>query len=245
MKKLFLFSIVLPFLSFQCKEQFEPNQANVQASFKPVYDGQPFVINQVYTIEGKKIRFTRLSFFVSTEWSDLSNDFIKKGGAVHLLDFSDLDQTTKSANGITKNINLIVGEQRSFKLDLGVESFMNLRKPVDFGSETPLSEGSNYWDDWKSYIFLKLEGTMDRDGDGRFESGITLHTGGNEAYRVLNFAKTFTVQGDGSTKLSFTLNINTLLRDIDLMTVNATHQTGDKPTMLKLMDNLKDAILIN
>lgn len=243
MKKLFLFLLPFLFLNFHCKEPIaEPG--SIKMVIKPIFNNKPFVLNQVYTIDGKNVKFTRLQFFSATDRVNFTSDNKKNGKYVQQFTFTELDDSIKSAAGISKTIELPLGEAKLFNFKIGVESDLNALTPIDFSSANPLSDAGQYWESWKSYIFAKLEGSIDKDGDGRFETGITLHTGGNESFRSLSFSKTFTVDAQGSTTLNFDLNINTLLTGIDLATVNSSHQTGDLPTMIKMMDNLKNAIIL-
>jgi hypothetical protein len=85
---------------------------------------------------------------------------------------------------------------------------------------------------------------LDKDGDGRFETGITLHTGGNEVYKPLNFTKSFTITEGATTPLNFELNVNKLIDGIDLANINSTHQTSDLPTMKKFVGNFSSALIL-
>ncbi|MBL7816263.1 MAG: hypothetical protein JNL70_14685 [Saprospiraceae bacterium] len=248
MKKLLLFLSPLLFLSSKCKQDCgcvtppEP-QGVVNLNFKPTLDNKPFVINQVYVMNGKKMKFTRLSFIVTESCAKATNNANSCGTNAYMFDFSTLDDSTKAAQGITQAFKQQTeGSMTGFQLSLGVAKNLNASLPKDFASSNPLSDAGLYWADWKSYIFAKIEGLMDKDGNGTYESGITLHTGSDEAFRQIWFPTTFTVDTKGSTTLNFGFNVNNLLKDIDLTTVNSSHQTGDKPTMLKIMDNMKDAI---
>ncbi len=250
MKKLILFLSPILFLSTQCQKDCgcvaPPNpQGIVNLNFKPNFNTKPFVINQIYEIEGKKVRFTRLSYLLTETCAKTNTYSGSCGSNAYLIDLTTLDDSTKSAAGFTQKLTqLLEGDKTNLQMGLGVETQLNRSKPKDFGASNPLSDASLYWESWNSFIFFKLEGLMDKDGDGKFETGITLHTGGNECFRNIIFNKSFTVEKTGLTTLNFDLNINTLLRGIDLATVNSSHQTGDLPTMLKIMDNLKDGIIL-
>jgi hypothetical protein len=250
MKKLLLFLLPILFLSTQCQKDCgcvsPPEPKGVfSLNIKPILNSKPFVINQIYEIDGKKVRFTRLSFLLTETCPRVSSESGSCGTNAYLMDLTSLDDSTKSAAGFTQKItNVSEGNMSKLQMGLGVAANLNASKPKDFASTNPLSDAGLYWETWNSYIFSKLEGSIDKDGDGKFETGITLHTGGNDSFRSIIFNKTFTVDTQGSTTLNFDLNINTLLTGIDLPTVNSTHQTGDLPTMMRMMDNLKNAIVL-
>ncbi len=246
MKKLLLFLLPLVFLSSRCKEDTLPEaQGAMSINIKPNYNSKPFVINKIYNIDGKNVRFTRMSFLLTETCPKIASTSGSCGTNAYLIDLTTLDDSTKSAKGFTQTLTkLTEGNMTGLQLSLGVAPTLNASQPKDFASSNPLSDGGLYWADWKSYIFTKIEGLMDKDGNGTFETGITLHTGGDDSFRQIWFPQTFMVDTKGSATLNFDLNVNTLLRGIDLSTVNSTHQTGDKPTMLKIMDNLKDGITL-
>lgn len=238
------------FLSTQCNKDcgcVTPPElkGSINLNFTPIFNSKPFVINQIYKIDGKNVRFTRLSFLLTETCPKTQTNNVSCGTNAYLIDLTTLDDSTKSAKGFTQILTQIAeGNMGGLKMSLGVAPELNASQPKDFASTNPLSDPGLYWADWKSYIFAKLEGSIDKDGDGRFETGITLHTGGFDSLRSLWFPKTFTVDLQGSTTLNFDVNINTLLTGIDLATVNSTHQTGDLPTMMKMMDNLKNALIL-
>lgn len=251
MKKLLLFLSPFLFLSSRCKpiqpcDCVPPDaQGVVNLNFKPIFNSKAFVINQIYTIDGKNVRFTRLSFLLTETCPKSTTNSFSCGTNSYLIDLTTLDDSTKSAKGFSQALkNTTEGSMSGLQMGLGVAKNLNASLPKDFASSNPLSDAGLYWADWKSYIFAKLEGSIDKDGDGRFETGITLHTGGDDSFRQVWFSKSFTADAIGSTTLNFDLNINTLLTGIDLATVNSTHQTGDLPTMMKMMDNLKNALVL-
>ena len=246
MKKLLLFLLPVILLSSRCKEDTPPEAQGVMSiNIKPNYNNKPFVINQIYNINGKNVRFTRLSFLLTETCPKVNSSDGSCGTNAYLIDLTTLDDSTKSAKGFTQILtNSSEGSKNGLQMSLGVAPTLNASQPKDFASSNTLSDGGLYWADWKSYIFTKIEGLMDKDGNGTFETGITLHTGGDDSFRQTWFPKTFAVDTKGSTTLNFDLNINTLLRGIDLSTVNSSHQTGDKPTMLLIMNNLKDGMTL-
>jgi hypothetical protein len=245
MRKLLFFALTFIILtSLKCKHNVEP-LGEIQFTFKPIYNNAPLVINKVYDYNGKKIRFTRLSFFISPTILVPTSEK-QSTQVIPLLkaNFTDLDTDAKAADGIKFNLKFIQTSYSNITMGIGVNENSNSKKPKDFPSESPLSDAGDYWDDWKSYIFSKLEGSMDKDGDGRFETGITLHTGGNEVYQNVSFRKNYDIKDMPIANLEFSLDLNKLLTGIDLTTINATHQTGDLPTMKKLMGNFPTALTL-
>jgi hypothetical protein len=252
MKKLLLLLFALPFLSSKCKEDPQPNicESIINLNMKPTINNQPFVSNKIYMINGKKVRFSKFQFYLSSfsfqdaglvSFVNLNCDAIKD---VAFMDFTQLDDSLKSLNGITTVIsNFRNGSNQSISFNLGVNATLNAKTPSDFDTTNPLSKSEEYWGSWKSYIFFKLEGLMDKDGDGTFETGITYHTGSNDVTSQINFPKNFQIKTTG-TSINFDLDMNKLLTGFDFSTLNKIENLNQKEDMRKLMTNLASAISV-
>ena len=185
-----LFLLFVVFTASKCKDD-TILLGSVEMNLKARFNEQPMVLNKVYDYNGKKVRFSKLSFFVSDVLTGNSN---KAAESITLVNFIDNDDSTTAAKGLNITFSQFdMGNMSQFNLGIGVSPEYNAKKPKDFPSLNPLSEASEYWDAWNSYIFSKLEGSMDKDGDGKFETGITLHTGGNEMYQNIKFDKSFSI----------------------------------------------------
>jgi hypothetical protein len=253
MKKIILLIFILPLLSSKCEDDPQPTVCLgvLSLNIKPTINNQPFVSNKVYVINGKKVRFSKFQFYLSSfsllEKGLTSN--IKQSGCdpnkdVLFMDFTQLDDSVKSIKGVTIDLsNFGNGTFESVGFNLGVNSTLNNKKPADFPTSNPLSKSEEYWDSWKSYIFFKLEGLMDKDDNGTFETGITYHTGSNEASIPTNSAQNFTI-GSNSGQVNFGLDMNKLLTGFDFNTLNKIENLNQKEDMKKLMTNLGNAISI-
>ena len=244
MKNLLIFFLILTILctSSKCKEDCGcafPPTGTIELNIKAKFNEQPFQLNKIYSYNGKKVRFSRLSFYVSNVFTQATDDHIST------IDFKDIDDSTKATKGLILNLKSFpTGNKSFFDIAIGVTRDLNSKKPKDYPTTNPLSESSNYWDAWNSYIFFKLEGSIDKDGDGQYETGITLHAGGDEVYQSMKFPKTFSIKENETTPLSTELDLNKLLTGIDMETYNSTHQIGDLPTMKKMMGNFQTALII-
>jgi hypothetical protein len=244
MKQLLFLVLALPLIASRCGEvcgcsPIEP-EGFLEVNIKAVYNAKPLVINEVVDYNGKKMRITKLSFFISSLSARATTDNV----GVHLVDFTNFDRLSAAEAGFGLKLPYNIGQHESFGGKIGLPTATNALKPKDFSSSSPLSDASHYWDSWNSYIFTKLEGLLDKDGDGRFETGITLHTGGNEVGQTFNFKKSFTVNENGSTTFSTELNVNELIKGIDLTTTGSTHQAVDLPTMQKFVNNFQTAWVV-
>jgi hypothetical protein len=251
MKKLLLLLFVFPFLSSKCEDDPKPPSVTcdgvLNLNFKPTINNQPFVTNKVFLINGKKVRFSKFQFYASVipvveagSTPNCNND-----NNITFVDFTPLDDSLKSINGATASfLKTSVGSFQSISLRFGVGLVLNNKTPSDFPAANPLSKTEEYWSSWKSYIFFKLEGLMDKDGDGIFETGITYHTGSDEVnISTPNITKNFDITSKGTT-LNFDLDMNKLLTGFDFSTLNRIENLSQKEDMKKLMTNLWSAISV-
>ena len=170
MRKLLFLLLPLVLLSSKCKD--DTLTGNIALNITARYNSNPLIINKIYDYSGKKVRFTKLSFFVSDATNRreqiVGTTSINMNGT-ELFDFTGLTDSISALKGISKSFNISVASSDNIVLGIGVEQGKNSKKPKDFTSSNPLSDASYYWDSWNSYIFSKLEGLMDKDGDGKFD----------------------------------------------------------------------------
>ena len=106
-----------------------------------------------------------------------------------------------------------------------------------------------YWADWNSYIFLKLEGTMDTDGDGMFDDvNFVYHVGSDPTYEQVNINKGITLAKDQDMALVVELDVEKLfVRDgayLDIEAKPQIHNATQMETGHYLMDNFVNALTI-
>ena len=133
----------------------------------------------------------------------------------------------------------------SMRISLGLPSAVNSTDPTDYTTDSPLANAGEYWAGWESYIFHKLEGKMDPDGDGELDAGIALHIGSNDAYRSGSINRSIIVKGGETTTINIELDLMKLLtveeQAFDLIETPQVHHLGVLPKVLPIMDNLIEA----
>jgi hypothetical protein len=244
MRKLLLLVFVLPFLTVKCSiDPVQPDCSGVLIlNFKPVINAKPFIINNVYEINGKKVRFSKFQFYSSSILTKIVGNDCNTNDEVIFVDLTTLDDSIKANKGFTTTLkNRAPGSYSAISLGLGVNPVLNLKTPIDFPSSNPLSKSEEYWSGWKSYIFFKLEGLMDKDGNGTFETGITYHTGSDDAGYTVSVPVTYSFDNSGGL-INFDLDVNKLLKDFDFNTLNKIENLTQKDDMKKLMLNLASAL---
>ncbi len=255
MKKIvpILFAITLVSMASKCKDTAEPPccaippvRGILEMNFKATYTNKPLVINQIYDYNGKKIKFSKLQFFLTSD----TNYFTKPIGqadkvpVVNLVDFTKLENSEEANKGILLPISVPNGAHTLINFNIGIDKKTNTKSPRDFKFPDGMADSGNFWPPWASYIFVKLEGAIDNDDNGTLETGITLHTGGDEVLTNLQFKKNYQIEDLKTTTANFELNVTELVKNIDLTTVNSTHQVGSIPIMKIMMGNFATALTV-
>jgi hypothetical protein len=159
------------------------------------------------------------------------------------LDFTPLYSDEKAAAGLTLAYEVPHGNYTGIQFSLGVSDDLNAKNPGQQPSSSPLSETSEYWDAWRSYIFSKLEGSVDTLNNNRFDKSFTIHTGGSEGvYKPLIFNRSIALHADS--KLHFEIDMNKILEGMDLKTVEGAHDLNDVKKMKAFMTAFSTAISI-
>lgn len=254
MKNIFFFLILLGlFTSTSCKDDGGGNLGmlgDVTLKFKAFYGDEPLIMNQAYTyVDGTPIKFSKFQFFISNISLGQETGGITDAVEVDLIDFTDSTDPTMAAEGFSMiGSDIPVGNYSTINFGVGVAADLNRTKPADYGNTHPLSETTDYWSGWESYIFTKIEGRLDLDGDGVFDDqSIVYHLGGDDAFRDAVYAKAFTVEEDATTTVNLDIDLSKILVRsetdyFDITNTNAIHE--DEVLVGYLMDNYSTAISI-
>lgn len=232
---LFLAACFFVFVAGDCDPDEMPEveeTGTVEISFRAVYDGEPLVIGtETYDYHGdsdQTIRIGRYDLFVS--------DLNLSGGVSEQIELSEIDffdfnisDATVATAGLKRTyVKVPVGDYSSLNLGVGVPSDDNDRFCTDCSDTSPLSRESHWWPGWGSYIFQKLEGQVDTNGDGVTDDlAFSYHTGTNDAYRSINLPVSVEVRENETTELTVLIDVQELFRRndgyLDISTDTGTH----------------------
>ena len=231
-----LFTIVI--ISVSCNGDPEPSSTEVR--FRLLYNGEPLVMfDEMSYPDGKSMFFTRVSFYVE--------DAKLTGDETIILSERDYISLTESHLSLAEAENgflfykgdIIPG---NYKLDfnIGVSQPLNDMVPADFPSSDVLSDAAEYWPGWESYVFAKIEGKIDLDGDQEEETGFALHLGGNDALRHIATTD-YNIEGSHS-ELMLDINLDKLFGTgnqlHDIANTPQIHSPEQNPIVKVLADNL-------
>ena len=181
MKELALGTLMILIL-FSCGD----DNKDLVLNFKLENNSEPVVMFQEYEFGGTgglPFELTRFSFFVS----DVNATIDGETQNFKEVDYVDLSEShsslEKAQEGFEYMIGETEGEATAVSFNIGLTSDQNSTLPTDYPSSNVMSRTSEYWSGWNSYVFIKMEGNIDMDGDGVKEKGFALHLGTDEVMR--------------------------------------------------------------
>jgi hypothetical protein len=227
-----------------------PTTTELALSFKATYDGQPLLINQYYDyVNGQKINLFRSQFYVSniTLIKPSGNIVIKDADYINFSGNTDLTGAQKGQIVTCKNIPM--GEYTGITIGIGVPPAVNSTKPESYKTDNVLSQTSEYWQSWKSYIFTKTEGKLDTNNDGKEDFTFGYHTGSDAAYRTVTIAQPLSLSGSSYYAGTVKIDVKKLLTRadgtfLDITKKQTTHELADTTYSNYLMNNFKNAMTI-
>ncbi len=241
MRSNILLATIVSILFFSC-DNSDIDKLNI--NIKLEYDGAPLVFfEDVSYPDGRIFEFTRFSIYIS----EISLDNETNSTLIKDVDYLDLTASHSSLTSASEGFNygLELSESMSFqkiRFNLGLTDEQNNSKPEDYNSSSPLALSGEYWSNWESYVFTKIEGRIDLDGDG-ISDGVALHLGSSEALRNLIFENL-----DSSGDIELTIDMKKVFeRDGIIYDINATPRIHSLNQLMQtniLMDNLKAAIAL-
>lgn len=220
------------------------DKGDLNLNFKLTYDDAPMVMFQEYDYpSGGKFFLSRASFYISD--ISLDEEIIKE------IDYIDLTNSHASAEAAAEGLDYKIleipaGSYGTFKFAYGVPAADNAKNWAEFPADNALSRSGEYWDAWTSFVFFKLEGMADLDGDGIFDQGISLHIGGDEVFAELNASVSTEISADAEASKILRIAVDEVFNNngqiYDLENNSALHsKVNHLGQMQELMTNIAAA----
>ena len=183
MSKLRLLCPLLALLSCAACNDDEPlattGTTDVEVTFAGMVGTEPLAIeSKTYEAPGvaEGFRLSRVSFFLSgiQLLSDAGQgELVTDVAEVAYLELGSDGKATLQLKDVPQ------GNYTGIEFNLGLTPAQDALQPKDFAPGTPLANTSEYWVDWGSYVFLKIEGRSDTlaDGRARFDQNFVYHVG--------------------------------------------------------------------
>jgi hypothetical protein len=242
MRTIFFSLLVLVFASACGDDNPEASKAQLQIDLQPVYGGQNFFMDSIYTTqEGYKVKFTELKCYFTL--------FGNGTNALHqaaLLDYRETGSLLfKKEGDYAKFLNL--------NAILGVDSSLNHLDPSAFPNESPLNisnAGPMHWGWSTGYIFMNIEGKVDTIPDATLNTDLSFsfHIGTDSYLQNLQFNNiNWTDIGNNTRQFKLKLDLLAFLgqgaNSINLSSEYLTHTAaGQEALTQKVISNFKNAI---
>ena len=251
MKKLLPALLLLPLLWAASCDKGNDGKGHVELNFKGVFGAEPLAMyaSTYNYYDNTPVKFQLFQFYLS----DIALIRADNGEAVTISDvelvtFKDVQSTSAAQQGVSLHKEGIpAGQYKAIRMGLGVSPALNATSPGSYTPPHPLDD--HYWSWALGYVFMKIEGNADFDGDGQFSDKLTFHTGSDALYRTLEFSQNIEVKEDQLLKLGFTADLKRVMgvsasNYLDIHTHTQDH-TNNPEVFNFLYDNLESAIQLN
>ncbi|WCL81407.1 hypothetical protein PPO43_15635 [Saprospira sp. CCB-QB6] len=201
---------------------------------------EDFAYDQVYTIDGVAVKFTLAQFYISgVNIMDDDNNMHSFEDLYILAKPSQMDYALGT-------IPASFGDHlHMLKFNIGVDSLTNSQTEADFTSRDandPLAAQNPgmHWSWSSGYIFVKIEGEVDTDGDGTPDTAANWHIGTNNMLREVSLMAHQDMEGEEAT-IEVEFDLATVLTNTDLANDYSTHTMNNMPLATKVANNMATA----
>ncbi|MCI4668076.1 MAG: hypothetical protein MRZ79_07935 [Bacteroidia bacterium] len=208
---------------------------NLTVNFSYSVDGQELTKGTTYTINGTAISFSDVQFYVFNP--RVAKDGVMEAtGETHFISFD---------NRSIEFEDLTAGHKHMLMFGLGVDSTTNATiQPSDSdladGAALGPQNPSMHWGWDNGYIFLKMDGMVDTDGDNVPNAGMEFHIGKNINFNTIAL-EIHTDALEDEVEVTVDVDFAKAFTGIDLSKDYITH-TGDFPALANtVINNMKTA----
>lgn len=252
MNKLLPFLLLaVPLLFSSCGDD-EPEMketTTLSLNAKATFGDQPLVMfEEIYDYEGQPLQLQLFQIYLT----GLTLVYEEEGGQreeavkdVVLAHFGNTFSTADAEAGLDLlEVEVPARNYTGLKLGLGVSPELNATVPPDYELTHPLSQ--NYWEDASSYIFFKVEGNTDVDGDGELSDKLTFHVGGNNNYQEATLNQAINLMPNTTASLQLRIDLEKIMLSedgsfIDFSDFRQAHSTTS-PAAVLMGGNLGGAV---
>lgn len=213
----------------------------VQLQFDLKLGSLPFEINRIYNIDGHNTAFKVFQCYLS------QIELVRTDQTI--MNYDSLYPLIKEENTLVSLSDAYVETFERLRFNVGVDPAANaqISNYLNLPSH-PLqlqSPDTMHWNTADGYIFLKMEGKVDRNGDGipNENESFDLEIGTDVLLRSIDLV----INRKLETKLEtiiVEIDVEKLLNNVDLQTEYATRTIDNLPLATKIANNIPSAIRI-
>lgn len=202
---LFVFGLSLFFFTACEDDDNLGENGDVSITFNAVYDDAALDLQQTaYDYpDGAKIKVQLFQYYIS----DLV--LVRADGGTETLSEIELIRYNAAGAGNTQTLtfdNVPAGDYVGLRYGIGVKPELNNQPPSNFAADYVLNE-VEYWNDNVRYVFAKIEGNVDLNDDGTFDTPVSYHMGSNDIYSTLEFSGNFSISENGTTNFDIVADV--------------------------------------
>jgi hypothetical protein len=245
---IFLFALLGVFLAGSCKK--DPATSSLSLVFNAEFDGKQADLAKTYQFgNNTDVQFTRFNLFLCDIALVKADGSLEKISEVEFLDFTAPNDATSIMEPIRKTVSVPDGKYTGLQLGYGLNPTLNAKKPSSWGPNTVLGKAAGeFWDSWGSYIFMKIEGRGENDGDPDPEVNMVYHCGSDAVYRTATLPINLEVK-TGVSDLNVAFDLKKLFyADSEWLDIESSPRTSDNPGDVKvatiIMDRMNQAVTI-
>lgn len=207
----------------------------LKVNFTYKFGSEDLTKGNVYMANGTAVSFDAVQFYVA-------QPRVATDGTAELTDeifFISFD------NQSLQMPNLSIGHKHMLMFGLGVDSVTNRTiqpSDPDLPTGAPLGPQSPtmHWGWDNGYIFFKIDGKVDTDGDDTPETGMELHIGKDINFKTVAF-EIHTDALEQLVEANVKVDISKAFEGVDIKNDYVTH-TGDNPALAKkVIENMVNA----
>lgn len=253
MQRILFFLAATSILFVACKTDGDQT-GDLTLKVTATYDGEPLVnLDQTYAYpDATPVKFQLFNYYLS----DIS--LFKEGepnadayllSEVELIEYADFYTTELAEQGIQLQFKDIPdGVYSGLRMGIGLAPDLNDTQPGDYSAGHALT--NNYWSWARGYVFAKIEGNADLDGDGEFTNKLTYHMGQDDMYKIIEFNTPITIKNGQPVSTPINVDLLNVIRSIenDYLDINLVENTqdhtNDENIYRFLFTNLTNAITV-
>lgn len=142
--------------------------------------------------------------------------------------------------------NLQQGAYTGFNFNVGIDSATNHADPASYPAGDPLEikTPGNHWGWNAGYRFVRVDGSIDKDGDGTFETPVQYHIGTDNLLTNVSQTTTFVTSNSTLAEVTLEIDIEKLFTGIDLAVDSVTHVADNLPAAQAFVANIPSAFSV-
>ncbi len=239
--------------------------ATVSLNLQAEFNGQPLNTSSTYLHNGRAVSISTARVYLSqfTLVSDTGQEFGFTADPITVP--ARADDGTDVVHTVTDLIMLAkhdagaanwslgdvpAGKITSIRFQAGIGGLDNKVDPTQVPAGHALAkhaDRNNHWS-WNSgYIYLRLDGEVDTDGDGTPDSPWETHIGAPNYLREVTLPVSVDMEGGENVRLNLTVDYATFLADVDmgLESERMCHTMDNMPVAQKVRSRIGSAFSFN